>query len=127
MKKLLIFGLLWMVYAGAVLPARADGVALKDKSEIVGTWMLEGTAIKRNGERTAETGKWIFGENNILSTESLWKFAAPGGQRGALTQKYEIKDGNISTEVNGTYKVLEKDDKNMILKGAFGYYFFKKG
>jgi hypothetical protein len=98
-------------------------LAIKDKSEIAGTWLLEATAIRRDGEKTPEQGKWVFGEDGVLSTTNFYKFS---GHSGKLTERYEIKEGEIVAERSGKFKLIGKQGQEMILKGPFGYYFFKK-
>jgi hypothetical protein len=101
-------------------------IAIKDKSEIVGTWLLEATAIRQEGEKTPEQGRWVFGNDGILTTTSFYKFSGQSGQSSTLTEKYEIKEGEIAAERSGRFNLIERQGNQMILKGPFGYYFFKK-
>lgn len=124
-RHIVTFGILLLIQAGFGQYAPAQ-IAIQDKSEIVGTWLLEGTAIRKEGERTPEQGKWVFGNDGVLTTTSFYKFSGRSGQSGTLTEKYEIKEGEIVAERGGRYKLIEKQGNEMILKGPFGYYFFKK-
>jgi hypothetical protein len=99
---------------------------IKDQSEVVGTWLLEATAIRKGGEKTPEQAKWVFSEDGTLTTTSFYKFSGLSGQAGTLTERFEIKDGALVGERSGTFKLIEKQGNEMILKGPFGYYFFKK-
>ncbi len=119
------FGILLFIHTVFGQYAFAE-MAIKDKSEIVGTWLLEATALRRDGEKSPEQGKWVFGEDGVLSTTSFYKFSGRSGQSGTLTEKYEIREGEIVAERSGRFKLIEKQGQEMILKGPFGYYFFKK-
>jgi hypothetical protein len=99
---------------------------IKDKSEVIGTWLLEATAIRKDGEKAPEQGKWVFSEDGTLTTTSFYKFSGQSGQAGTLTERFEIKDGGLVGERSGTFKLIEKQGNEMILRGPFGYYFFKK-
>ena len=124
-RRTVAFGILLFVQAFFVQYGLAQ-VAIKDKSEVVGTWLLGGTAIRKEGERSQEQGKWVFGDDGVLTRTSFYKFSGQSGQSGTLTEKYEIKEGEIVTERSGKFKLVEKQGNEMILKGPFGYYFFKK-
>jgi hypothetical protein len=92
----------------------------------VGTWLLEATAIRKDGKKTPERGKWVFSEDGNLTTTSFYKFSGLSGQAGTLTERFEITDGELVGERSGRFKLIEKQGNEMILKGPFGYYFFKK-
>ena len=99
---------------------------IKDQSEIIGTWLLEATAIRKGGKKTPEQGRWVFSPDGTLTTTSFYKFSGQSGQVSTLTERFEITDGELVGERSGTFKLVEKQGNEMILKGPFGYYFFKK-
>lgn len=100
-------------------------VALKDASEIQGSWILEYTSARLDANKVFEGAKWEFAQEGKLSTTAHYEVAAAGAAV-TMENKYEIKDGKITTDLGHTYTVLEKTDTAMTLKGPFGYYFFKK-
>jgi hypothetical protein len=125
-KNLIIFfSLLVFIHFFIGPGARAEPV-IKDQSEVIGTWLLEATAIRKGGEKTPEQAKWVFSPDGTLTTTSFYKFSGQSGQAGTLTERFEIKDGGLVGERSGTFKLVEKQGNEMILKGPFGYYFFKK-
>ena len=124
-RNLIIFSLLVFIHSFIGPDVLAEPI-IKDQSEVIGTWLLEATAIRKGGEKTPEQAKWIFSEDGTLTTTSFYKFSGLSGQAGTLTEKFEIKDGGLVGERSGTFKLIEKQGNEMILKGPFGYYFFKK-
>jgi hypothetical protein len=108
-----------VVYAGPVI---------KSRSEIVGTWLLEWTALKkdrRGGNK--EEATWDFRPDGTVVISGYNKFLKHTttfnkGYEIVEESVIEVKDDTETTE----YKVVEKGSDEMILKGPFGYYFFKK-
>jgi hypothetical protein len=98
---------------------------LKDASEIEGTWILESTAARLDGKKVEEGAKWEFAKEGKLITTGKYEVAAAGAAV-TMENKYEIKDGKISTDLGHLYTVVEKTDAAMTLRGPFGFYFFKK-
>jgi hypothetical protein len=124
-RNLIIFSLLVFIHS-LIDPGVLAEPVIKDKSEVIGTWLLEATAIRKGGKKTPEQGRWVFSEDGNLTTTSFYKFSGLSGQAGTLTERFEIKDGGLVGERSGIFKLIEKQGNEMILKGPFGYYFFKK-
>ncbi len=124
-RNLIIFSLLVFIHS-LIDPGVLAEPIIKDKSDVIGTWLLEATAIRKDGKKTPEQAKWVFSPDGTLTTTSFYKFSGLSGQAGTLTERFEIKDGELVGERSGRFKLVEKQGDEMILKGPFGYYFFKK-
>jgi hypothetical protein len=107
----------------------AEG-GLTDASQLLGQWNLEGTAIKIDGEKTPERGKWVFESGGKLTVTSFYKFAGGLGEDGkeyTMSDTYSVEDGKFVSKMRGKFEVIEKQDNAMIFKGTDGvFYFFKK-
>lgn len=109
--------------------AKAE-VALKDMSEIVGTWRLLSVAAALDKPRIEENRIWEFRPDGVIVTS--------GYNRHFKTQdrhewNYKIVDGKISADDPGRpgktidYGVYKKEGDELILKGGLeGFYFLKK-
>ena len=105
-------------------------VALQSKDDVVGAWKLDHT--KKNAA-----------SQEIIKREDTWTFK--GGQvtithiprEGTFYDQppvnYEVEGGKLKISLLGrsdkfdVFTLVEKDDKNMTLKGKFGdIYFFNK-
>lgn len=105
-------------------------VDVKDSSDIAGTWKLEVTSPnkdKTNGNK--ETSTWNFdpdgtvvisGYNRFLDQDT--RFEKSYTVEVADEPIIKIRDGRGTSK----YKIIEKDDDEMILKGPYGYYFFER-
>ncbi|MGH8657407.1 MAG: hypothetical protein ACREV4_02675 [Gammaproteobacteria bacterium] len=124
MKKLMLRALFVSILSAAAWPsAYAGGVSVSDPVEIAGTWLLAATALQRNGERTQENSEWDFQKNGRLVTTG-YNYAADRVM--TVEDSYKIVDGKIETGLGGKYAVVDKSEKEMILKGPFGFYFFTR-
>ena len=108
----------------------AETIKLKDKSEIVGTWILEAVAPSIKKTRIKENRVWEFRDDGIIA---ITGYNRKMGANSSQNVQYQIKNGNILTPQVGrpgkylTYRVYEKSDTQMILKGGIeGFYFFKR-
>ena len=114
---------------GAAQLAVAD-VALKDTSEIAGTWKLESVAAGLEKPRIDENRTWEFhADGKILTYGYNRHFKS--NDRHEWT--YRIQDGKIITDDPGRpgktidYSVYKKEGNELILKGGLeGFYFFHK-
>jgi hypothetical protein len=109
--------------AGCWLSAFAGGASVSNPAEIAGIWLLSSTALRRDGERTEENSKWEFAKDGRLRTTG-YNYAA--NRVMTVEDSYKILDGKIVTGQGGEYAVVEKSEKEMILKGPFGFYFFNR-
>ncbi|MGH8643664.1 MAG: hypothetical protein ACREX4_04045 [Gammaproteobacteria bacterium] len=124
MKKLMLRALFVSILGAAAWPsAFAGGVSVSDPPEIAGTWLLAATALRRDGERTEENSEWNFSKDGRLLTTG-YNYAADRVM--TMEDSYKIVDGKIVTGQGGKYAVVEKGEKEMILKGPFGFYFFTR-
>lgn len=112
------------------VPTVYADVTLKSADEIQGAWKLDHT-------------KKSMASNEILKREDTWDFK---GGKVTITHipregtfydqspvNYEVEDGKLKISILGrsdkfdVFSLVEKDDKNMTLKGKFGdVYFFNK-
>lgn len=124
MKKLMLRVLFVSILGAAAWPgALAGGVSVNDPAEIAGTWVLAATALRQDGERTEENSEWNFRKDGRLVTTG-YNYAADRVM--TVEDSYKIIDGKIVTGLGGKYAVVEKSEKEMILKGPFGFYFFTR-
>jgi hypothetical protein len=105
-------------------------IALKDASEIVGTWQLEAVSAGLTKARIAENRTWEFRSDGIIVT-SGYNRHLKGDDRHEW--KYNVTNGKIYSDNPGRpgspleYVVYEKTSDKLILKGGIeGFYFFKK-
>ena len=112
------------------VPTVYADVTLKSADEIQGAWKLDHT-------------KKSMASNEILKREDTWDFK---GGKVTITHipregtfydqspvNYEVEDGKLKISILGrsdkfdVFSLVEKDDKNMTLKGKYGdVYFFNK-
>lgn len=125
MRGVAVFALsgLWGTLASAE-------VALKDGSEIVGTWKLESVAAGLTKPRIEENRTWEIRPDGVIVTS--------GFNRHFKTEDrhewhYKIIDGKIAADDPGRpgktidYSVYKLEGNELILKGGIeGFYFFKK-
>ncbi len=124
MKKLMLRAVIFSVFGGAAWPiALAGEVSLNEPAEITGTWLLEATASRRDGKRTEENFEWDFQKDGRLVTRG-YNYVAERVM--TIEDSFKIVDGKIETGQGGKYAVVEKNEKEMVLKGPFGFYFFTR-
>ncbi len=105
-------------------------VVLKDKSEIVGTWLLESVAPALDRPRIEENRIWEFRlDGKIVTSGYNRHFHSTDSQES----NYHIENGKIATDWPGRpgktidYTVYEKTNDTLILQGGLeGFYFFRK-
>jgi hypothetical protein len=105
-------------------------VALQSGNEIQGVWKLDHT--KKSMASTDEIKRedsWEFKDGKVTITH----IPREGVFYDQLPVAYEIEDGKLKIAILGrsdkfdTFSLVEKNDKNMTLKGKFGdVYFFNK-
>jgi hypothetical protein len=110
------------------LAARAD-VVLQSKDEIQGTWKLQTTKNSLTDRRpVTREDSWVFEAGKV----TILHIPREGTYYDQPPVSYDVVDGKLKVEILGgsrfdLFTVVEKDDKNMTLKGKFGdYYFFNK-
>jgi hypothetical protein len=106
------------------------GILLKDKSEIVGTWLLESVAPALDSPKVKENRTWEFRDDGKLITSGYNRHF---GTRDSQEWSYRIENGKIVADWPGRpgktmdYAVHEKTKDSMILQGGLeGFYFFRK-
>ena len=123
---------IFLLLSAFLLPlhTQAETIKLKDKSEIIGLWVLESVAPTLKRPRINENRVWEFRKDGIIAISG---YNRKMGSNSSQNVQYQIKDGKILTPQVGrpgkfmTYRVYEKSDTLMTLKGGIeGYYFFKK-
>lgn len=118
-----------LLSAAFTASAWAD-VPLKDKSEIVGKWLLDSVSAGINKPKIEEKRNWEFRADGTAVTSGYNRHLKMDDSREF---KYEIVDGKIKADDPGRpgktveYSVYEKSGDSMILKGGIeGFYFFQK-
>ena len=122
------FGLLFIFSAGAE-------VKLSDKSELVGIWHLYETTPKLDHKRKKTDETWNFKNNGTFKLSAT--DYRMGSSKMTTTTTYEVANGMLKIQKPGGqpgqrkkyyyYKVYEKNDGKMTLKGGMeGYYFLIK-
>ena len=122
-------GLLSVAAIFFALSAHAD-VVLKDESEILGKWQVTAEAAKLDGEKKKVIVEWEFQTGGVLQTIAT----DAGGRTNEMhiPVKYSVENGVIKKQVSPgrekfeDCKVIEKNDKDMILKCPFLYFFLTK-
>lgn len=122
---------LFVAFAGAI--AETSSQPKIDKSDLIGTWKLDYTSqqlrVSKDKYKRQANQTWEFRKDGTVVSRASDKRAKADF---AVTPKYEITDGKILIDDPGrpgrknTYTVIEKTADKMILKGSYGYYFFKK-
>jgi len=128
--KDLPFRIIFLLFITAFWASSHAEIALKDASELIGTWELNHTSPKINGKKRPSSQEWEF-----RSDGTLVSIASDKRAKGKFTVSvpYEITDGKIVTGVAGrpgkkvSYILIEKKGNEMILKGGpDGFLFFTK-
>ena len=122
-----VFGALWL--AGSVSMALAD-VALKDKSEITGTWKLESVAAGLDKPKIEENRIWEFRSDGVIVTSGFNRHFKTNDRH---EWTFNVVNGKIVADDPGRpgktidYAVYKMEGNELILKGGLeGFYFFKK-
>lgn len=112
------------------VPSVYADITLQSKEEVQGTWKLDHT---KKSESSAEViqreDTWIFKDGKV----TILHIPREGVFYDQPPVNYDIVDGKLNVAILGrpdkfeVFSLLDKDDKNMTLKGKFGVlYFFNK-
>ena len=127
MKKInlaaVLFGL--SLFGSAVY---AD-ITLQSKEEVQGTWKLQYTKNSLNDKQAIDReDTWVFKDGKV----TILHIPREGTYYDQPPVAYEVEDGKLKVAIIGgsrfdLFTVVEKDDKNMTLKGKYGdYLYFNK-
>jgi len=127
MKKInLTAVLLGLSIFGSVVYA---DVTLKSKEEVEGTWKLQSTKNSLTDKQAIDReDTWVFKDGKV----TILHIPREGTYYDQPPVAYEIEDGKLKVAIIGSsrfdmFTVVDKDDKNMTLKGKYGgYYYFNK-
>ena len=104
-------------------------VTLQSKEEVQGTWKLKSTTNSLTDKKPVDReDTWVFKDGKV----TILHIPREGTYYDQPPVTYEIEGGKLKVAILGgsrfdMFTVVEKDDKNMILKGKFGdYYYFNK-
>ena len=98
---------------------------------IQGSWRLEYTKkSEKSEELLPREDTWVFNNNGTVTIKNIPR---EGSHYDQLPVNYEIENGKLKVALLGrsgkfdSFTVINKDEKNMILKARFGdIYQFKK-
>ncbi|MDO9106607.1 MAG: hypothetical protein Q7U57_16785 [Methylovulum sp.] len=104
-------------------------VTLQSKDEVQGAWKLQYTKNSLADKQSIDReDTWVFKDGKVtilhIPREGIYYDQPP--------VNYDVEDGKLKVAIIGgsrfdLFTVVEKDDKNMTLKGKFGnYYYFNK-
>lgn len=112
------------------LPAVNADIALQAEEEVNGSWKLDHT--KKNAaseENIKREDTWNFKDGKV----TILHIPREGTFYDQPPVTYEVEGGKLKIAILGrpdkfdVYSLVEKNDKNMTLKGKFGdLYFFNK-
>lgn len=104
-------------------------VIVQAKEEVEGTWKLQTTKNSLTDKHPINReDTWVFKDGKV----TILHIAREGTFYDQPPVPYEIENGKLKVAILGgsrfdLFTVVEKDDKNMTLKGKFGdYYYFNK-
>ena len=104
-------------------------VTLQSKEEVQGTWKLQSTKNSLTDKQSIDReDTWVFKDGKV----TILHIPREGTYYDQPPVAYEVEDGKLKVAIIGSsrfdlFTVVEKDDKNMTLKGKYGgYYFFNK-
>ena len=104
-------------------------VTLQSKEEVQGTWKLQSTKNSLNDKQAIDReDTWVFKDGKV----TILHIPREGTYYDQPPVAYEVEDGKLKVAIIGSsrfdlFTVVEKDDKNMTLKGKYGgYYYFNK-
>jgi hypothetical protein len=127
MKKInLAVVLLGLSVFGSVVYA---DVTLQSKEEVEGTWKLQYTKNSLTDKQAIDReDTWVFKNGKV----TILHIPREGTYYDQPPVAYDIEDGKLKIAIIGSsrfdlFTVVEKDDKNMTLKGKYGgYNYFSK-
>jgi hypothetical protein len=104
-------------------------VALQSKEDVQGTWKLQSTKNSLTDKQAIEReDTWVFKDGKV----TILHIPREGTYYDQPPVTYEVEDGKLKVAIIGSsrfdlFTVVDKDDKNMTLKGKYGgYYYFNK-
>jgi len=104
-------------------------VTLQSKEEVQGTWKLQYTKNSLNDKQAIDReDTWVFKDGKV----TILHIPREGTYYDQPPVAYEVEDGKLKVAIIGSsrfdlFTVVEKDDKNMTLKGKYGdYLYFNK-
>jgi len=104
-------------------------VALQSKEEVQGTWKLQTTKNSLTDKQAIDReDTWVFKDGKL----TILHIPREGTYYDQPPVNYEVEDGKLKVAIIGSsrfdlFTVVEKDDKNMTLKGKYGdYLYFNK-
>lgn len=126
-KSILSLALLLLSYVFVSASVYAASV-VDEPSDIAATWTLEMTAPKKDGSNgNKEAATWDLQPDGTVVISGYNKFLK---QKTTFNKTYEIVEDSVIQVKDDlgttTYRVVEKSNNKMILKGPYGYYFFTK-
>jgi len=102
---------------------------LQSKEEVEGTWKLQSTKNSLTDKQAIDReDTWVFKDGKV----TILHIPREGTYYDQPPVAYEIEDGKLKVAIIGSsrfdmFTVVDKDDKNMTLKGKYGgYYYFNK-
>lgn len=113
------------------MPVVNADITLQSKDEVQGSWKLDHTKKNVNSQEIMKReDTWSFKDGKVTITH----IPREGTYYDQTPVNYEVEDGKLKISLLGRsdkfdiFSLVEKDDKNMTLKGKFGdmYYFNKK-
>ena len=113
------------------MPVVNADITLQSKDEVQGSWKLDHTKKNVNSQEVLKReDTWSFKDGKVTITH----IPREGTFYDQTPVNYEVEDGKLKISLLGRsdkfdiFSLVEKDDKNMTLKGKFGdmYYFNKK-
>ncbi len=104
-------------------------VTLQSKEEVEGTWKLQSTKNSLNDKQAIDReDTWVFKDGKV----TILHIPREGTYYDQPPVNYDVEEGKLKVAIIGSsrfdmFTVVEKDDKNMTLKGKYGgYYYFNK-
>lgn len=124
------------IYAPLILlalwvPSIYADIAIQSKDEVQGSWKLDHTKKSiSSSEVIPRVDTWNFKDGKV----TILHIPREGVFYDQPPVDYEIVEGKLNVAILGrpdkfeVFSLLDKDDKNMTLKGKFGvlYFFVKK-
>lgn len=125
--KLLSIAVLAM--SASLVQAAENFIKLESEESILGKWKLYAEAPALHKEKKSVNIDWIFKKGGVLQT-SATDSRATGSM--AINVKYSIEDGAIRKQISPgrekyeTCNVISLEEKEMVLKCKYLYFFLKK-